>query len=70
MAARSVISRPAGFPCACKGNVWVSHDTPTLECMACGKTVEGVELLKLDLAKPKKQTFDADAHRDFMRGLG
>jgi hypothetical protein len=60
---------PANWPCRCGVELCASHAYPELSCPACGVVVSGANLLKLDLS-PKRKTFDADAHRRFMKSLG
>ena len=62
------IPRPPGFPCNCEVEVHSLPDRAKLICTRCGKAVEGMELAMLLMA-PKPKTFDADAHRNFMKSL-
>jgi hypothetical protein len=67
------LPRPKDWPCACRVNIKSYFDRSALECHACGMPVTGEESVRMlfpDAQPARKETFDAAAHRSFMKSLG
>lgn len=71
MSGYCTLPRPKDWPCGCRVNVKSYFDKSALECHACGLRVTGDERVRMLFGDgAKAETFDAEAHRRFIKSLG